>query len=472
MLYNSIQFGVFLLVVFFLYWSLRENRRIRNGFLLACSYYFYMCWNPRYLVLIMFSTMLDFFIGKAVYNYQNRTKKRILLSLSLIGNLGILAIFKYFNFVSANINGLGSFWGLEPLLPTLNLLLPVGISFYTFQTLSYTIEIYQGKCKPVSSITEFALFVSFFPQLVAGPIVRASHFLPQLNQTPVLLNNRLSSGLYLILTGLLKKIVIADMIGLRLVNLVFSDLGAYGGLTILCAVYGFKLQIYADFSGYSDIAIGSARLLGFELPPNFRSPYKATSISDYWSRWHLTMSSWFRDFVFYPLGGSKKGLTRTFINIMIAMILVGMWHGASWNFIIWGGYYGILLCLDRLYKRLRNNNSGKSKNLFRTLLNIFITFQITSIGALLFRVEKISDIGIVFDKFFISGGGEILLRNSVLLAIAVGYITHFLPESWKQYCEEYFTLAPAWVQAIVTAVILGLLIRFFLVENTFYYYQF
>ncbi|MBI4831455.1 MAG: MBOAT family protein [Candidatus Lindowbacteria bacterium] len=472
MLFNSAQFGVFLIVVFLLYWRMRENRGMRHCFLLACSFYFYMCWNEKYLGLLVVSTLLDYFLGRAIYNEQRPGRRRLFLGASIAGNLGILGTFKYFNFFSENLNFIASSIGIEPFVPALDVLLPVGISFYTFQTMSYTIEIYQGKLEPCSSIIEFALFVSFFPQLVAGPIVRASQFLPQLAQTPELDACRMSSGLYNILKGLLKKVVIADYVGFHLVDKVFADPGAYGALSVLLAIYGFKLQIYGDFAGYSDIAIGSARMLGFELPINFKSPYKAKSIGEYWSRWHLTMGSWFRDFVYHPLGGSRKGEVRTYLNIMFTMFLVGLWHGASWTFICWGATYGLFLWIEISVRKLRGGSATAKKSWYRDLIAVVFTFHTTAIPTIFFRSENMTHVKIIFSKLFSSGGWTLSVPASVMAVMGIGYGIHFLPESWKRKSEEFFSSSPALAQAVALTVLLGLCVFLHLDENPFYYFQF
>ena len=473
MLFNSAQFGVFLIFVCFVYWSIRENRPLRHSFLLACSLFFYMCWNEKYVLLLIFSTVLDFHLGKALYISQQAGRRKLLLGISVLCNLGLLGIFKYFNFFAGNVNALAVFFGLERVLPALDVLLPVGISFYTFQTMSYTIEIYQRKLEPCSSIVEFALFVSFFPQLVAGPIVRASQFLPQLTQTPPLDDTRIGSGLYMILKGLFKKVIVADYIALHLVDRVYADPGAYESPMILLAMYGFFLQLYCDFAGYSDIAIGGARLLGFDLPINFRSPFKATSIRDFWTRWHITMTSWFRDFVFFPLGGSRKGEWRTAFNIMCNMLVVGLWHGASWIFILWGIFMGCYLWAERLLERLRGPSAHKKKSWYHDPIAILITFHLILLTNTFFRTENLSNAGMIFSRLFsISGEWNISVPTSVLAVMVLGYATHFLPESWKLKGELLFTASPAPVQAFASMVLIAGCIVLHLEEHPFFYFQF
>jgi D-alanyl-lipoteichoic acid acyltransferase DltB (MBOAT superfamily) len=340
--------------------------------------------------------------------------------------------------------------------------------------MSYTIEIYQGKIKPCSSIIELALFTSFFPQLVAGPIVRASQFLPQLERVPEADAYRMSSGLYNILKGLFKKIVLADYVGFRLVDSVFADPGAYGALSVLLAVYGFKLQIYGDFAGYSDIAIGSARLLGFELPVNFRSPYKARSVQEYMERWHITMGAWFRDFVYFPLGGARKGSIRTYVNIMLTMSLIGLWHGASWTFVFWGVSYGAFISAERFLRKIRGAPVGAKRVWYRDVLAAILTFHATAISTVLFRSDTMWDARVIFTKLFSLEGWRLStpVSGTAVAVMALGYALHFLPETWKRRSEELFSSSPVPAQAIALTLVLGLCVFLHLEDNPFYYFQF
>jgi D-alanyl-lipoteichoic acid acyltransferase DltB (MBOAT superfamily) len=295
MLFQTPTFGLFLVVVVAVATLLDGRAKLHQGFLLVASWLFYAAWDVRFLGLIVFSTFLDYFAALAIARAATPGRRRALLAVSLAGNLGLLGLFKYFDFFAESVERLLAALGVEASLPLLHLILPVGISFYTFQTLSYTIDVYRGTLEPRRSPVQFALFVAFFPQLVAGPIVRASEFLPQLDEPRRYDDLTTGSGIYLILKGLVKKVVFADVLGTYLVNPVFADPAAHPGFWVLLAVYAFKFQIYGDFSGYSDVAIGCGRLLGFELPENFRSPFKSTSFTEYWRRWHMTLGSWFRD---------------------------------------------------------------------------------------------------------------------------------------------------------------------------------
>ena len=347
MIFNSIEFLVFLAITLPIFWSLPE--RSRKYLVLLASVVFYGWWEWRFLSLILGSSVLDFFVSHRVVAATSRRNARRWLQLSLLGNLGTLAIFKYLGFFVDSAQELLERVGLgasDPVL--LNITLPVGISFYTFQTLSYTIDVYRGDTEPASNLPEFAAFVSFFPQLVAGPIERSSHLLPQFNNPNRSLSwDSASTGLGLIIFGLFQKVAVADAVA-PLTNSAFNNPGSLSGLSLAAATVGFAIQIYGDFAGYSNIARGTARLFGFELKHNFREPYLSRSITEFWRRWHISLSDWLRDYLYIPLGGNRKGNLMTYRNLAITMLLGGLWHGASWNFVIWGGLHGLFLAVERL----------------------------------------------------------------------------------------------------------------------------
>lgn len=351
MIFNSTVFLVFFLLFYFIYWLInnRMGINIRNLFIIISSYIFYGWWDWRFLSLIAFSSALDYVIGLLLGRTENQVKRKLLLIATMTVNLGILGFFKYFNFFASSLHDLFLQFNVHLNPVTLNIILPVGISFYTFQTMSYTIDIYFRKLKPTRDILAFFAFVSFFPQLVAGPIERASNLLKQFFDRKAFNYNLAVSGLRLILWGFFKKIVIADNFGL-LTDRIFNSGDGLPGLMVLAGAIFFALQIYADFSGYSDIAIGIAKTLGFELMTNFRTPYFASSFGDFWKRWHISLSTWFRDYLYIPLGGNKKGAARMYANLMVTFLLSGLWHGASLTFIIWGGMHGLLLSIEKLLK--------------------------------------------------------------------------------------------------------------------------
>ena len=339
MLFNSLDYFVFLALTLGGFWAARwlgrerdevgeerasgeRDRRLtvrgagpRLFFLFLASCAFYMAWNPAYIGLILFSTLLDFTAGLQIAGAMTQARKKAWLLVSLGGNLGLLGVFKYFNFFSAATGDVFSLFGVQLDTPVLDVLLPVGISFYTFQTLSYTIDVYRGRLEPCRSLVRFCFYVTFFPQLVAGPIVRAAEFLPQIDRPPWLTRERIGNALFLIAMGVTKKVVFADFVSVNLVDRVFDDPAAFSATEVVIALYGFTLQIYCDFSGYTDVARGSAKLFGLELPENFDRPYQATSVSDFWRRWHMTLSTWLRDYLYFPLGGSRKGPARTYVNL-------------------------------------------------------------------------------------------------------------------------------------------------------------
>src|SRR6185437_1956217 len=345
MLFNTIEFAVFLPLVCLLYFVLPSRKRL--GFLLLASYYFYMCWRWEYLLLILAQTELNFLCALGMGRSLTQARKRGYLIFALVSTLLILFFFKYFNFVAGTANSVVGLFGLRMNLPTLDFLLPVGISFHTFQTLGYTIDVYRGKIPPEKSFTKFALFVSFFPLLVAGPIERASNLLPQFDAPRRLRHENWVIGLQLILWGLIKKMVIADRLSTAVAN-VYADPHAFPGPLLILATFFFAIQIYCDFSCYSDIAIGSARLLGFKIMTNFKMPYFSTSLSEFWQRWHISLSTWFRDYLYFPLGGNRVKLGRWIFNILVVFCVSGLWHGASWTFVAWGAIHGTWLIFERI----------------------------------------------------------------------------------------------------------------------------
>jgi D-alanyl-lipoteichoic acid acyltransferase DltB (MBOAT superfamily) len=341
MLFNSIAYLVFLPVVFILFWSLRKYLKAQNVLLLIASYVFYAWWDYRFLGLIIASTLVDYGIGLTLAKTEKISQRKLLLSLSLVFNLGLLCVFKYYNFFIESFVDASHTIGFSANISSLNIILPVGISFYTFQTLSYTIDVYRKQMQPTQSLVKFATYVAFFPQLVAGPIERAKHLLPQFSILKVFQGQQAISGINLILWGLFKKIVIADNCA-TYVNTIFSNYENLNTLTLgLGAIY-FAFQIYGDFSGYTDIAIGSARLLGFDLKRNFNYPYFSRDIAEFWRRWHISLSTWFRDYLYIPLGGSRVSKGLQLRNVMIVFLVSGFWHGANWTFLMWGFIHALL----------------------------------------------------------------------------------------------------------------------------------
>lgn len=346
MLFPTYQFLGFFLIVFTVYWSLPWHR-VRLSWLLLASIVFYMSWNPWFILLILFSATTDYFGALGIERVSSPRAKRWLLVGSITVNLGLLAYFKYANFFLDNARELLAWWGWSSLAPTLEITLPLGISFYTFETISYIVDVYRGRSKAIQNPLDYALFILFFPHLVAGPIVRPYDFIPQLARHKHFHWTRMYLGVRLFLVGFIKKAVMADHLA-KIADPVFAHPESYGSLSIWAGVLAYTIQIYCDFSGYSDMAIGLAHLLGFKLPDNFRFPYLACDMADFWRRWHISLSTWLRDYLYIPLGGSRDGTFMTCRNLFLVMLLGGLWHGASWTFLIWGMYHGILLVLHRL----------------------------------------------------------------------------------------------------------------------------
>lgn len=394
MLFNSITYAIFFPIVFFLYWFVfAKSLKHQNLLLLVASYIFYGWWDWKFLSLIVISTVADYFIAILISSTQNKRRKKYILSASLTINLGILAFFKYYNFFISNLVSALSTFGIQAHLHTLNIILPVGISFYTFQTLSYTIDVYYGKIKASKSLIDFATFVAFFPQLVAGPIERAGNLLPQFSIQRTFNYTKAVDGLRQILWGLFKKIVIADNCA-EYANLIFDNSSKFSGSTLLLGAIFFSIQIYGDFSGYSDIAIGSARLLGFNLMKNFATPYFSRNISEFWKRWHISLSTWFRDYLYIPLGGDRKGLTNKFRNIFIVFILSGLWHGANLTFILWGAIHGFYYLIYLIFSKSPDNVAivaeGKILPGLKESFQILSTFFITVLSWIIFRATSLT----------------------------------------------------------------------------------
>ena len=389
MLFNSSVFLVFFAAVYAAYLLLRRHHRLQNRLLLVASYVFYGWWDWRFLSLIVFSTCVDYVVGQRVHESEDERVRRRWLWVSVGTNLGLLAVFKYLGFFVDSAVALAAQLGWENAAPSLAIVLPVGISFYTFQTLSYTIDIHRRKLEPTRDVLDFALFVAFFPQLVAGPIERASAFLPQIAKPRKLDIAQVQLGLHLVVWGLAKKVLIADNAAV-VSNQVFNGYTEYGGLDLLLGALAFTLQIYGDFSGYSDIARGLAKMMGFELMLNFRLPYFAVSPSDFWRRWHISLSSWLRDYLYISLGGNRGGAWKTYRNLSLTMLLGGLWHGAAWNFVLWGAFHGAILVVYRVVPWLSRDPKLRLQGGEFALWGVrwAVMFALTVIGWVLFRAES------------------------------------------------------------------------------------
>lgn len=467
MLFNSLAFLLFFPIVFILYWSIpRKQVKVQNLVLLVASYVFYGWWDWRFLSLIAFSTFVDFFLGIAIAKSEGR-KSRSYLMISIFVNLGLLCVFKYFNFFIDSFLAIGETIGYVPGITTLNIILPVGISFYTFQTMSYSIDIYRKEIEPTKDFVAFASFVALFPQLVAGPIERASNLIPQLVGKRQWSHKRFRDGLFQIVVGFFRKVVVADSIG-SLIDGIYNAPELHNSSSILMAVVLYSFQIYFDFSGYSDIAIGTAKLLGFEFKPNFNLPYFSSSITEFWRRWHISLSSWLRDYLYIPLGGNRKGLVKQYRNLFITMFLGGLWHGSSWNFVVWGSLHGILLALEKRFNLIPNR--------YRLFNNIAV-FLVVSFIWIFFRSLSFEDTGIIMYKLFSSDYGKPFIGNlSIFGTVVYGLLLALIFDTFlfvrKVRLEEFGSrMKPWWYVAFLTFTIINIIL-FYSDANNFIYFQF
>lgn len=442
MLFNSLEFAIFLPIVFIIYWFVvNRNLKLQNLFVVVASYVFYGWWDWRFLSLIFISTAVDFLLGRGFSVLDDVRKRKLLLWFSIIVNIGFLGFFKYYNFFVDNFIEAFALFGKQIQPNTLNIILPVGISFYTFQTLSYTIDVYKRKLDATKDFISFAAFVSFFPQLVAGPIERATNLLPQFKIKRTFDYDKAVDGMRQILWGLFKKIVIADNAA-EYVNLVFVNPQVYSGSTLLLGAILFAFQIYGDFSGYSDIAIGTARLFGFNLMRNFAYPYFSRDIAEFWRRWHISLTTWFRDYIYIPLGGSRVSTSKVVRNTFIIFLVSGFWHGANWTFIVWGVYHVILFFPLILLKRNRKYTdsvaNGKLLPNIKELSQIVITFLLTVIGWVFFRSESMSDSIQIFSNIFSSSFFSVpyLINRAYYIPLMISIVTLFIIE-WIQRDKQH-----------------------------------
>ncbi len=419
MVFNSLTFFVFFGIVLAVY-AMPLPWRVKKGHLVVASYLFYAAWNPPFVVLIWISTIVDWFAAKKIAATTVRSRRRSFLGVSLVTNLGVLGFFKYGDFLLENFVWFAATLGIEYQPADLGIFLPIGISFYTFQTLSYTIDVYRQKMKPWSSPLDFALFVTFFPQLVAGPIVRASHFLPQCLTPRRLTADGLGWGLSLLTLGLFEKVILADALMAPVADLVYTSAADAGFVDAWAGTLAFSAQIFFDFAGYSTCAIGTALCLGFQIPENFRYPYAAIGFSDFWRRWHISLSTWLRDYLYIPLGGNRKGKRRTYLNLMVTMLLGGLWHGAAWRFVAWGGLHGIYLAVERL---LRERFAGIQwiERRGAQILLALVTYYLTCLTWVFFRAQDFTDAWIMIQAMIV--GAPNLMETGLLNVIIVAAVT-------------------------------------------------
>lgn len=516
LIFTQLYFWGFFLVVLLVYSFVYKQKPVRNTYLWLVSMFFYYKTGGLFLIILLGSTIIDFFIGKAIFNADTQAKKKAWLSLSLTITLSVLAFFKYDIFFTETLNALlgtnfavinhGAAWSNAVLGTHFDmgkLLPPVGISFFTFQTISYSIDVYRGQVKPVEKLTDYGFFVSFFPQLVAGPIVRASQFIPQIYKDYSVSREEFGLALFMILQGLFKKLFIGDYIALNLIDRVFANPVSYTGFENLMSLYGYSLQVYCDFSGYTDMATGLALLMGFRLPKNFNSPYKAKNTGEFWKRWHMSLSSWLKDYLYIPMGGNRGASPFTYIsialmlgflvllsgnwlllpiflvltlitgilmrlfpalslnvstniNLMMTMLIGGLWHGASWMFIIWGGLNGIGIIVYKFWRKI--SPWENSQHWAATFWKIFLTFNFITFTRIWFRGESMQGISDLLGQIASNFGWQlvpemIMAYHKVFLVIILGFVLHWLPGTFKTSWINRFIAAPVYVKAIISTVV-------------------
>ena len=469
------QFDSFLFLIFFIFvlslYYLLSSWRLQKLLLLLSSYLFYAAWSPPFVILVWVSTLVDYYLAKKIHQTTCLTSRKVLLTLSLGTNLGLLGYFKYAQFFLDTFQSLIAPLNITYVPPELGIILPIGISFYTFQTLSYTIDIYRGNLQPVSNFMDFALYVTFFPQLVAGPIVRASHFLPQCIQAKRASQDVLLWGLCLFVFGLFSKVVLADSILAPVADLVYSSPEKFGSIDCWIAVFAFSSQIYFDFAGYSLCAIGSAMCFGFQLPDNFRAPYAAIGFSDFWNRWHISLSSWLRDYLYISLGGNQKGIRRTFINLAATMFLAGLWHGAAWTFVIWGWLHGLFLILEYAFRRTLGNIPLHP---LTKIVLMLATFFIISIAWIPFRAQGLDALQQMVISLFQADFVSKLPTFSVIsvLFVVVLMLTGHIWSRESTLNEVVSRISPPFLALLFGGLLISILLNSTGDSRAFIYFQF
>lgn len=537
LIFTQADFWIFFALAYFLFALIYKQHKLRTAYLFLISLFFYYKTSGLFVGILLFSTVNEFYLGKWIYQARTNGLRKILLAWSLLINLGVLCYFKYAYFFTDSYNALfntdhqvfnylAQFTNAyfdTPYFTVDKIILPVGISFYTFQTLSYTIDIYRKQLKPVNSMLDFGLFVSFFPQLVAGPIVRASEFIPQINKPTRITEAAFSQGVFMILKGMIKKMVFADYIAMNFLDKVFDAPQMYTGFENVMALIGYSLQIYGDFSGYTDMAIGLALLMGFTLPPNFNSPYKAIHCGEFWRRWHISLSTWLRDYLYIPLGGNKKGTVVSYVllflilaivllaigswkavfitagltcivsilgfrirsfgkwfntnlNMMLTMLIGGLWHGANWKFVIWGGLNGVGILVSKLWRKISPYEHSRSR--ISTIWKIAITFLFITYTRIYFRSESMNHIQHWYDQVLHNMRWDLAITiltsyPLVFSVMLIGYMTHWAPQRWKDNSLNWFTAAPIWGKAVICILVGVLCYQAFSAEfQPFIYFDF
>ncbi|OYU97526.1 MAG: membrane-bound O-acyltransferase family protein [Bacteroidetes bacterium B1(2017)] len=463
LLFNSGFFLFYLVFFFFCYSFFHQNKKQRIASVIAFSLYFFYKACGYYVVLVLISAVVDFNLSRFIYLNRNKTRRNQLLFFSILINLSLLFYFKYTDFFISILNQLR-----DKQLSPLQLILPIGISFYTFENISYTVDVYRGKFKPIKSFWEYLFFLSFFPKLIMGPIVRAADFIPQISRPFSLNSKTINQGFYLICAGLFKKVVISDYIQVNFVQYIFDDPSLHTGLECLLAVYAYALVIYCDFSGYSDMAIGIGKWMGFDINVNFLSPYQSSSITEFWRRWHISLSSWLKDYLYIPLGGNRKGSIRQYINLGITMLIGGLWHGANWTFVFWGAFHGIALGLDKLWGRfwspIASTIQTNWKNRLVHGLSVLFTFHLVCFAWVFFKAKDFETAGVFLNQILHNFQANVFTQvyinyRYVILTMCIGFILHFIPQEIKHSYRDKLEGLSAFKYALLLSVFIILLIQ-------------
>ena len=459
MFFHSLDYALFLALALAGYWALVRRLGARLLFTIVASCLFYMAWNPWYLGLILLSTVVDWAVARSIHATEAEAERKRWLAVSVVMNLTLLGVFKYYDFGARAVTDGLALAGVHVRPALLQVALPVGISFYTFESLSYCIDVYRRKCAPAETPLKLLFFITFFPKLVAGPIARPADLLPQLDRPPTLDRARVGDALFLIGVGLIKKVVFADYLSVNLVDRVFDDPEHYSGVETVVGLFGFTLQIYCDFSGYTDIARGSAKLFGIELPENFDRPYQSRSPAEFWRRWHMTLSTWLRDYLYFPLGGSQLGPVRTYFNLWLTIFLIGLWHGASWTFVIYGALQGTAVALHRFVSRRagRGPEDDARDPGWLVVLKVTGTLSFAVFTRILFRATSLRNAGEVTARIFSGTTSTANVAATVWAVLLVGYALHYTPRAWLETLRARFVAAPAVAQGLVLSAVLALL---------------
>ena len=450
MLLTSVTYLLFLAIVFFVYSLLVDRPRASLLLLLIASFYFYALWNPWCIVFLLLISTIDFAIALAIGVTSRSWLRKFLLSVSIVADVGCLLVFKYLNFFSVSFAELLNRLGRQTSPKIFDLVLPLGLSFVTFRSLSYVIDVYRRTIKPATNYLKYLTFVAFFPTVIAGPLVRAKELLPQLGARPALTDEDGQRAIFIIMVGLVKKIAIADFLANNLVDRIFDQPQLYSSLETLAAIYGYALQIYCDFSGYTDIAIGSALLLGFKLPENFNAPYRARSVIDFWRRWHITLSDWLRDYLFVSLGGLRKRRFNLYRNVVVTMLVAGLWHGAAWTFVLWGAWHGLGLSVNHLWEARRRKRKLKSHQQWWIKATcVIFTFHFVCLGWLLFRAGSLRSAWAIVMRLGALQFTTANLAWPILFVMAFGFLTHWIPKRAFDSVSALWNWLPSPAQAVM-----------------------